>query len=114
MINKQQKQQFKLLSQQCREQYIPVVREKTADLLCSLIEKNSNKKLNEFDIEQNLISGLEIIKNKFIVDKITDIFLTFRFKFSYLSHSIYESGTNNTHVVYLIHITKATRQYGTS
>lgn len=38
--------------------------------LCSLIEKNSNKKLNEFDIEQNLISGLEIIKNKFIVDKI--------------------------------------------
>lgn len=39
-------------------------------ILCSLIEKNSNKKLNEFDIEQNLISGLEIIKNKFIVDKI--------------------------------------------
>lgn len=47
MITKQQKQQFKLLSQQCREQYIPVVREKTADLLCSLIEKNKPKQILE-------------------------------------------------------------------
>ncbi|MGN1222053.1 MAG: O-methyltransferase [Christensenellales bacterium] len=47
MITKQQKQQFKLLSQQCREQYIPVVREKTADLLCSLIEKNKPKEILE-------------------------------------------------------------------
>lgn len=47
MITKQQKQQFKLLSQQCREQYIPVVREKTANLLCSLIEKNKPKQILE-------------------------------------------------------------------
>lgn len=47
MITEQQKQQFKLLYTQCREVHIPVVREQTADLLCSLIEKNQPKQILE-------------------------------------------------------------------
>ena len=47
MITEQQKQQFKLLSQQCREVHIPVVREKTAELLCSLIQKHQPKNILE-------------------------------------------------------------------
>ena len=47
MITQQQKQQFKKLYSQCREVHIPVVREKTAELLCSLVEKNQPNQILE-------------------------------------------------------------------
>ena len=68
MITKQQKQQFKLLSQQCREQFIPVVREKTADLLCSLIAKNKPKQILEIGTAIGYSGTLMLLscKNSFL------------------------------------------------
>ena len=47
MITQKQKQQFKQLSKQCRDSFIPVVREQTAQLLCNLIAKHQPKKILE-------------------------------------------------------------------
>ena len=47
MITESQKQQFKQLSEECRQMFIPVVREQTADLLCSLVEKHQPKQILE-------------------------------------------------------------------
>lgn len=47
MITEKQKKEFKLLSEQCREIHIPVVREKTAELLCSLVEESKPKNILE-------------------------------------------------------------------
>ena len=47
MITEKQKEQFKQLSEQCRQVHIPVVREKTAELLCSLIQKKQPTEILE-------------------------------------------------------------------